>query len=151
MFFITNFTKFYWAISVELWWRIVLSSIYNYGQIFKFKKEHDSQKKNWIKISCGYAHLHNYKVSRNSVERFQWSCGEELFSVVSLILVNILSSKRCITPRKKNWIKISRNSVKRFQRSCADNYFSSIFHFGLSRFKKGVKKIESKLPVEMQI
>ena len=58
------------------------SSIFHFRQISKFKKRHCSQKKNWIKMSCGYAHLHiyvlhNYKVSRNSVERFQRSCASK--------------------------------------------------------------------------
>ena len=33
------------------------SSIFLFGEIFKFEKG-NSEKKNWIKISCGYAHLH---------------------------------------------------------------------------------------------
>ena len=51
-------------------------------------------------ISTDYV-LHNYKVSRYSVKPFQWSCAEELFWVVSFIVVKFLSSKRGITPRKK--------------------------------------------------
>ena len=34
------------------------SSIFHFGQISKFKKGVILRKKNWIKISCGYAHLH---------------------------------------------------------------------------------------------
>ena len=34
------------------------SSISHFGQISKFKKGRNSVKKNKIKISCGYAHLH---------------------------------------------------------------------------------------------
>ena len=34
------------------------SSIFHFGQISKFKKGVTPRKKNWIKISCGYAHLH---------------------------------------------------------------------------------------------
>ena len=61
---------------MELCWRTVLSSIFNFGQTSKFKNGHYSQKKNWIRISCGYTHLHGRsfitrEVSRNSVERFQ--------------------------------------------------------------------------------
>ena len=33
------------------------SSIFHFCQTSKFKKGHCSQKKNWIKMSCGYAHL----------------------------------------------------------------------------------------------
>ena len=53
----------------------------------------------WICTSTHYV-LHNYKVSRNSVERFQRSCTDKLFSVVSFILVKFLSSKSVI-PRQK--------------------------------------------------
>ena len=41
------------------------------------------------KIKSTHYVLHNYKVSRNSVERFQRSCTDELFRVASLILVNL--------------------------------------------------------------
>ena len=36
----------------------MLSNIFHFGQIFKFKYGRNSEKKNGIKISCGYAHLH---------------------------------------------------------------------------------------------
>ena len=36
----------------------MLSSIFHFGQISKFKKGVTPRKKNGIKISCGYAHLH---------------------------------------------------------------------------------------------
>ena len=51
-----------------------------------------------------------YKVSRHSVERFQWSWSDELFWVVTFILVKFLSKKlfkKGVIPRKKNWIKMS--------------------------------------------
>ena len=55
-----SFRKFYWAVSEELRWQTVLStgSIFHFGQISKFKKGLFRRKKNWIKISCGHAHLH---------------------------------------------------------------------------------------------
>ena len=34
------------------------SSIFHFGQISKFRKGVTQRKKNWIKIFCGYAHLH---------------------------------------------------------------------------------------------
>ena len=40
-----SFTKFCWANSVELWWQTILSSIFHFGQISKFKKGHYFQKK----------------------------------------------------------------------------------------------------------
>ena len=35
-----------------------MSSNFNFSQISKFKKGHYSQNKKWMRISCGYAHLH---------------------------------------------------------------------------------------------
>ena len=35
-----------------------LSSIFHFGQKSKFKKGVDKREKNWIKVSCGCAHLH---------------------------------------------------------------------------------------------
>ena len=49
--------KFCWAVSVELRWRTVWCSIFKFRQISSSKKGHYSQKI-WIRISCGYAHLH---------------------------------------------------------------------------------------------
>ena len=60
------------------------SSIFHFLQISKFKKGHCSQKKKlnqnvlWICTSTHYVLLY-YKVSGNSVERFQRSCADELF------------------------------------------------------------------------
>ena len=52
-------------------------SIFHFGQISKFKKG-VFREKNGIKISCESTHvLHNYKVSLNSVERFQRSCADK--------------------------------------------------------------------------
>ena len=80
MSFIT--TKFH-AILLSGFSRVVLtkcfSSIFHFRQISKFKKGHCSQKKKlnqnvlWICTSTHYI-LHYYKVSGNSVERFQRSC-----------------------------------------------------------------------------
>ena len=41
----------------QMRWQTVLSRIFHFGQISKFKKS-VTPKKNWIKITCGYAHLH---------------------------------------------------------------------------------------------
>ena len=65
--------------------RTVLRSIFNFGQISKFKMGHYYSKKNiwnqyflWICTSTHYV-LHNYKVSGHSVERLQRSCAYKLF------------------------------------------------------------------------
>ena len=50
--------------------------------------------------------LHYYKVSENSVERFQRSCTDKLFFFHSFILVKFLSSKR-VQFQEKNWNTIS--------------------------------------------
>ena len=109
-------------------------------------------KKDQISISCKNAYLYsNYKVSRNSVERFQWSCAYELWWVVSLILVKFLSSKRGITPRIKiesefpvdmHIYTLSPSLLQSFGKFCwvvSEDCFSSIFSFGqISKFQKGV-------------
>ena len=119
----------------------MLSSIFHSGQIFKFKKAVTPREKKWnqhflwICTSTHYV-LHNYKVSRNSVEQFQRSFANKLCLVVSFILAKFLSSKRPLLREKKRnqnilWVctsthyvlhyyNVSRNSVERFQRSCAN-------------------------------
>ena len=59
----------------------MLSSIFHFGQVSKFKKGVTPRKKwnenfLWICASTHYV-LYNYKVSRNSVERFQRSCANK--------------------------------------------------------------------------
>ena len=77
-----SFRKFCWAVSEELRSQTVLSNIFHFGQISKFKKGVTPKKKKrnqnflWICASTHYV-LHYYKVSRNSVERFQRSCGNK--------------------------------------------------------------------------
>ena len=127
---------------MELCWWTVLSSIFKFGQISKFKKGHCTQK---TKIEsefpvdmhlCTLYVLHYYKISQCSVVWFQRNCTDNLFSVESFILVNFLSSKRVWFWEKKMnqnflWIwtsthyvllyyQVSLNSVEWFQRSCAD-------------------------------
>ena len=82
-----------------------MSSIFYFGQNSKFKKGVIPRKKlnqNFL-WKCASTHyvLYYHKVSRNSVERFQRSCADKLFSVVSFILVKFLSSKRVLFPEKK--------------------------------------------------
>ena len=119
----------------------MLSSIFHFGQISKFKKGVTPRKKRnqkflWICTSTNYV-LYYYKVSGNSVERFQRSCANKLCWVVSFILAKFLSSKRVLLREKKwnqnfLWIcpsthyvlnnyKVLRNSVEWFQRSCTNN------------------------------
>ena len=73
-----SFTKFCWAVSQELRWQSVFSSIFHFGKISKFKKDEKKLNQNfpWICSSTHYV-LHNYKVSPNSVERFQRSCADK--------------------------------------------------------------------------
>ena len=57
------------------------SSIFHFGQIFKFKKSVTPRKKwnqNFLWMcACTHYFLHYYKVSRNSVERFHRSCANK--------------------------------------------------------------------------
>ena len=68
------------------------SSIFHFRQISKFKKGHCSQNFLWICTSTHYV-LHYYRVSGNSAERFQRSCANNPYWVVSFILAKFLSSK----------------------------------------------------------
>ena len=73
-----SFKKFCWVVSEELRLQTVLSSIFHFGQISKFKKGVNSEKKNWIKISCGYAHLHIMSFITTKFHEIQWVVSEEL-------------------------------------------------------------------------
>ena len=122
------------------------SSIFHFRQISKFKKGHCSQKKNWIRISYGYAHLH---IMSFITTKFQ----EILFSGFrGVALTNCFSSifhfgqiskfKKGVIQRNKlnqkflwictsthyvlHYYKVSGNSVERFQRSCADKLFGVV-------------------------
>ena len=61
-----------WAVSEELRWQTVLSNIFHFGQISKFKKGVTLWKKNWIKISCGYAHLHGMSFTTTKFHEILW-------------------------------------------------------------------------------
>ena len=52
-----SFRKLCWAVSEELRWLTFLRSIFHFGQILSSKRA-QLWEKNWIKISCKYAHLH---------------------------------------------------------------------------------------------
>ena len=117
------------------------SNIFHFGQISNFKKGVIPRKK-MKSISCGYAYLHmnyvlhNYNVSRNSIERFQRSCADKLFQKYLSFWSNFYVQKGRNSKKKKLnqnslWIcasthyvfhiyKVSRNSVERYQRSCAN-------------------------------
>ena len=100
-----SFTKFCWAISVELCWWTVLSSIFIFGQISKFKKGHFSQKKNWIKIFYGYAHLRIKSFITTKFQEILLRClrGVALTNCFSSIFHfgQISKLKKGIIPRKK--------------------------------------------------
>ena len=77
-----SFTKFCWAVPVELRWRTVWSSIFNFCQISKYKNGHYSQKKIESKFPV-VMHIYTLcpsllqsSVPGNSVEQFQRSCAE---------------------------------------------------------------------------
>ena len=135
-----SFMKFYWAVSEDLCWLTVLSSIFHFGQTAKFKKGITLRKKLnqnflWICTSTWYV-LHNYKVSWNSVERFQKSCADKLFQKYLSFWSNFYVQKGRNSKKKKLnqnslWIcasthyvlyyyKVSQNSFERCQWSCAD-------------------------------
>ena len=60
--------KICWAVSVELCWRTLLSSIFNFGQISKFQKGHYSQKK---KIESDFpVDMHIYTLSPSFTTKF---------------------------------------------------------------------------------
>ena len=71
-----SFTKFCGVVLTNCF-----SSIFRFGQIFKFKKVVTPRKKIESKFPVASASthyvLHKYKVSWNSVERFQRSCADK--------------------------------------------------------------------------
>ena len=78
------------------------SSIFHFGQISKFKKgvtpreKKSNQNFMWICTSTHYV-LHNYKVSQNSVERFQRSCAARKTGLTEGRVKNIIpSTTRCV-------------------------------------------------------
>ena len=49
------------------------SRIFNFGQISKFKRGIIPGNKNYIKISCGYAHVHSMSFITTSFTKFLWA------------------------------------------------------------------------------
>ena len=79
--YLQSFMKFCSAVSVEMRWRFSLLRIFHISQICKFNKGVIPRKKlnqsfMWICISKHHV-LYYYKVSGNSVERFQRSCADK--------------------------------------------------------------------------
>ena len=74
--------------AMHLWWiigkKIIISTIFNVGQISKLKRGIIPRKKN-KSISCGYAYLHSLSLihvtlqslTKVSVERFKRSCADK--------------------------------------------------------------------------
>ena len=96
----------------------MVSSIFHFGQISKFKKGVTPKKKwnqNFLCI-CPSTHfvLHNHKVSKNSVERFQRSCANKKTRTDGLTdwltdgwVKNIIpSATRCVGYKKHFWFYI---------------------------------------------
>ena len=121
-----SFERFQWR------WQI------DFGQISKFKKRHSSQKKIWIRISCGCAYLHimsfiNTKFQEILLSGFRGVALKTVLSRLSIFHFGQISKfKKSVNLRKKKnknflWICASTHyvlhnykAVERFQRSCAD-------------------------------
>ena len=89
----------------------MLSSIFHFGQFSKFKKGVTPKKKNGIKISCGYAHLHimsfiNTKFQEILLSGFRGVALTNCFSSI-FHFRQISKLKKSVTPRNKKGIKIS--------------------------------------------
>ena len=132
------FRKFCWAVSEELCWQTVLSSIFHFGQISKFKKGCNSQKKNWIKISCEYAHLHimSWLTTKFQEILFQRSCADKYFWVVYFILAKFLF-KKGVTPREKIESKFPLDNYA--MRISTGNFDSIFSHYVLHNYKSFTK------------
>ena len=73
-----SFTKFCWAVSKELRWQTVLSSIFHFGQISKFKKGVTLRKKIESNFPV-YMHIYTLFPSLlQSFTKFCWAVSEEL-------------------------------------------------------------------------
>ena len=98
-----SFTKFCWAVSEELRWQTVLSSIFYFGQISKFKMGVTPRKKINSNFSCGYADLHimsfiTTKFHEILFQRCQSSCADKKNRTDGLTdwqLKNIIPSATC--------------------------------------------------------
>ena len=121
MSFITiKFQEIMLSVSVELGWRTVLISIFNFGQISKLKRGHYSQNINRIRISCGYAHLYDMSFITTKFLEILLSSfrGIALTNCFSNIFHfgQISNFKKGVIPRKKNeinflWICISSHEL----------------------------------------
>ena len=83
------------GVSEELWWQTVLRSVFNFAQMYKFKKGVTPRKKIESKFPVD---MHIYMVcplQLKSFTKFCWTVSEELrlqsVLVVSFILVKFLS------------------------------------------------------------
>ena len=85
----------------------MLSSIFHFGQISKFKKGVTPEKKNGIKISCGYAHLHimsfiNTKFQEILLSGFRGVALKTVLSILSIFHFGQISKfKKSVNIRKK--------------------------------------------------
>ena len=95
--FLQSFRKFCQAVSEELRWQTV-TVVFFISSNFEVQKERNSERKNWIKISCGYAHLQimSFITTKFHVILLSDFRGVALTrkTVVSFILVKFLRSKR---------------------------------------------------------
>ena len=74
-----SFTKFCWAVSEELRWQTVLSSIFHFGQISMLKKGVILRRKNtWIKFPVDMRINTLYPSLLQSFTKFCWAVSEEL-------------------------------------------------------------------------
>ena len=106
-----SFRKFCWAVSEELRLQTVLSSIFHFGLILSSKSAYFRERKNWIKISCGCAHLHIKSFITTKFQEFLLSsfrgvsltnCWSGIFHFGQKFLV-----QKGHNSEKKNGIKIS--------------------------------------------
>ena len=136
-----SFTKFFWAASEELCWQTVLVVSFIWSN-FLVQKGRNS----WKKIESKFPvdmHiytlcLHYYRVSWNSVERFQRSWDDKLlnFGQISKFKKGVFPIKKmnqnflriCIsTHYVLHDYKVSQNSFEQLQRSCPDKLFWLVF------------------------
>ena len=87
------------------------SSIFNFSQISKFQKGHYSQKKNWSRIFCGYAHLQiksfiTTKFHEILLSGFRGVALTNCFSSI-FHFGQISKFKQAVIPREKNESKFT--------------------------------------------
>ena len=141
--FLQSFIKSCWAVTEEMRWQTVLSSIFHFGQISKFKKGVTPRKKVESKFPVD---MHICTLCPSLLQSFRQFCGavskelrwQTVFNSI-FHFGQFFKFKKGVTRRKRieskfpvictsTWYahynyKVSWNSVEWFQRSCADKLF----------------------------